>query len=52
MAKTVMIVDDDPSILLVVEKFLKTKGLQVMCMRSAKLSTTAKSWLINKMVSA
>src|SRR3954463_14249648 len=32
MAKTVMIVDDDPSILLAVEKFLKMKGLQVMCM--------------------
>src|SRR5580765_9119615 len=32
MAKTVMIVDDDPSILLVVEKFLKMKGFQVMCM--------------------
>src|SRR4051812_10917453 len=32
MAKTVMVVDDDPSILLVVEKFLKTKGLRVMCM--------------------
>jgi DNA-binding response OmpR family regulator len=32
MAKTVMIVDDDPSILLIVEKFLKTKGCHVMCM--------------------
>jgi DNA-binding response OmpR family regulator len=32
MAKTIMIVDDDPSILLIVEKFLKTKGFQVMCM--------------------
>jgi DNA-binding response OmpR family regulator len=30
MAKTVMVVDDDPSILLAVEKFLKMKGYQVM----------------------
>jgi DNA-binding response OmpR family regulator len=32
MSKTIMVVDDDPSILLIVEKFLKTKGFQVMCM--------------------
>src|SRR5437016_2124656 len=32
MSKTVMVDDDDPSILLIVEKFLKTKGFQVMCM--------------------
>jgi len=32
MAKTIMVVDDDPSILMAVEKFLKTKGFQVMCM--------------------
>jgi len=38
MAKTVMIVDDDPSILLVVEKFLKTKGLQVMCMSDPEVA--------------
>lgn len=31
MAKTVLVVDDDPFILLVVEKFLKTKGLNVVC---------------------
>ena len=30
MAKTVMVVDDDPFILMAVEKFLKLKGLQVM----------------------
>ena len=32
MSKTIMVVDDDPSILIAVEKFLKTKGFQVMCM--------------------
>jgi PleD family two-component response regulator len=32
MAKTIMVVDDDPSILLAVEKFLKMKGFHVMCM--------------------
>ena len=31
MAKTIMVVDDDPSILLAVEKFLKMKGFHVMC---------------------
>ena len=32
MAKTILAVDDDPFILLVVEKFLKTKGLKVVTM--------------------
>lgn len=32
MAKTIMIVDDDPFILQAVEKFLKTKGLDVISM--------------------
>src|SRR5580765_5827939 len=32
MAKTIMMVDEDPSIFLAVEKFLKTKGFWVMCM--------------------
>src|SRR6266480_4686807 len=31
MSKSIMIVDDDPFILLAVEKFLKTKGFRVMC---------------------
>ncbi|MFA5976406.1 MAG: response regulator [Elusimicrobiota bacterium] len=31
MAKTVLVVDDDPFILLAVEKFLKMKGLNVIC---------------------
>jgi len=32
MAKTILAVDDDPFILLAVEKFLKTKGLKVITM--------------------
>jgi len=32
MAKTVLVVDDDPFILLAVEKFLKIKSLRVICM--------------------
>ncbi len=32
MSKTVLAIDDDPFILLVVEKFLKTKGLNVVTM--------------------
>ena len=32
MAKKIMVVDDDPFILAAVEKFLKTKGFQVICM--------------------
>jgi two-component system, OmpR family, alkaline phosphatase synthesis response regulator PhoP len=32
MAKTIMVVDDDPYILVAVEKFLKTKGFKVVCM--------------------
>jgi CheY-like chemotaxis protein len=31
MAKTVLVVDDDPFILVAVEKFLKTKGLNAIC---------------------
>lgn len=31
MAKTILVVDDDPFILKAVEKFLKTKGLEVVC---------------------
>src|SRR5438132_1528009 len=32
MAKNILLVDDDPFILMAVEKFLKTKGLKVMSM--------------------
>jgi len=32
MAKKIMVVDDDPFILTAVEKFLKTKGFNVVCM--------------------
>lgn len=34
MAKTILVVDDDPFILLAVEKFLKTKGLSPVTMTS------------------
>ena len=38
MSKTIMVVDDDPYILLAVEKFLKTKGLQVMCISDPEVA--------------
>lgn len=34
MAKTILVVDDDPFILVAMEKFLKTKALNVVCMEN------------------